>query len=202
MKLCTFHLLDKWSTEMRYILCTWLGEISSCSCLTVLPGPAWVLLNKICKDSVSSLYSGTAGVLGAVTDKQFLRINKTSIFCKSTIHKHRCQKECGKYRWWRIYFFLTTDISISFTQNVTNKRLLFSWCGNYFTCFSMILLWQTVYILLTWQKIYFLFMKDWLCIYVWLILMDFMTFGKFLVEVLFEERAPICVMTCAKNKFV
>ena len=24
----------------------WLGEISSCSCLTVLPGPAWVLLSK------------------------------------------------------------------------------------------------------------------------------------------------------------
>ena len=37
-------------TEMRYNLCTWLGEISSCSCLTVLPGPAWVLLNKICKE--------------------------------------------------------------------------------------------------------------------------------------------------------
>ena len=37
-------------TEMRYILCTWFGEISSCSCLTVLPGPAWVLINKICKE--------------------------------------------------------------------------------------------------------------------------------------------------------
>ena len=37
------------STEMRLNLCTWLGEISSCSCLTVLPGPAWILLNKICK---------------------------------------------------------------------------------------------------------------------------------------------------------
>ena len=38
------------TTEMRFILCTWLGEISSCSCLAVLPGPAWVLLNKICKE--------------------------------------------------------------------------------------------------------------------------------------------------------
>ena len=37
-------------TEMRFNLCTWLGEIYSCSCLTVLPGPAWVLLNKIYKD--------------------------------------------------------------------------------------------------------------------------------------------------------
>ena len=37
-------------TEMRFILCTWFGEISSCSCLTALPGPAWVLLNKICKE--------------------------------------------------------------------------------------------------------------------------------------------------------
>ena len=38
------------STEMRFNLCTWLGVDSSCSCLTVLPGPAGVLLNKICKD--------------------------------------------------------------------------------------------------------------------------------------------------------
>ena len=43
-------------TEMRFILCTWLGEIYSCCCLTVLPGPAWVLLNKICKEYISSLY--------------------------------------------------------------------------------------------------------------------------------------------------
>ena len=28
---------------------TWLGEICSCSTLTVLPGSAWVLLNKICQ---------------------------------------------------------------------------------------------------------------------------------------------------------
>ena len=39
-----------YTTEMKFILCTWFGEISSCSCLTVLPGPAWVLLNKICKE--------------------------------------------------------------------------------------------------------------------------------------------------------
>ena len=44
-------------TEMRFILCTWFGEIYSCSCLTVLPGPAWVLLNKICTELISSLYS-------------------------------------------------------------------------------------------------------------------------------------------------
>ena len=31
-------------TEVRFNLCTWLGEIYSCSCLTVLPGPAWYLL--------------------------------------------------------------------------------------------------------------------------------------------------------------
>ena len=28
--------------------CTWLREISSCSCLAFLPGPAWLLLIKIC----------------------------------------------------------------------------------------------------------------------------------------------------------
>ena len=33
-------------TEHPENVCTWLREISSCSCLTVLPGPAWVLLSK------------------------------------------------------------------------------------------------------------------------------------------------------------
>ena len=33
-------------TEGEIKVCTWLGEISSCSCLTVLPGPAWLLLSK------------------------------------------------------------------------------------------------------------------------------------------------------------
>ena len=50
------YIQDDNYTEMRFNLCTWLAEISSCSCLTVLPGPAWVLLNKICKDYISSLY--------------------------------------------------------------------------------------------------------------------------------------------------
>ena len=34
------------STEHPENVCTGLREISSCSCLTVLPGPAWVLLSK------------------------------------------------------------------------------------------------------------------------------------------------------------
>ena len=33
-----------------------MREISSCSCLTVLPGPAWLLLNKICGPCI---YLGT-----------------------------------------------------------------------------------------------------------------------------------------------
>ena len=36
-------------TERQIKVCTWLREMSSCSCLTVLPGPAWVLLSKTCK---------------------------------------------------------------------------------------------------------------------------------------------------------
>ena len=43
------------STEPRKSLGTWLREISSCSSLTFLPGPAWVLLSKICKDFLSSV---------------------------------------------------------------------------------------------------------------------------------------------------
>ena len=36
------------NTEPWIKVCTWLWEVSSCSCLTVVPGPAWLLLNKIC----------------------------------------------------------------------------------------------------------------------------------------------------------
>ena len=41
---------------MRFILCTWFGEFCSCCSLIALPGPAWVLLNWICKELISSLY--------------------------------------------------------------------------------------------------------------------------------------------------
>ena len=34
-------------TEMSEIICTWLREVCSCCSLTVLPGPAWVLLNHV-----------------------------------------------------------------------------------------------------------------------------------------------------------
>ena len=38
---------NKYYTEMRFILCTWLREVCSCCFLTALPGPAWVLLNYV-----------------------------------------------------------------------------------------------------------------------------------------------------------
>ena len=50
-----FHVLGQISTlcpvsttEGKIKVCMWLREISSCSRLTVLPGPAWVLLSKTC----------------------------------------------------------------------------------------------------------------------------------------------------------
>ena len=49
-------LFDPWCTEPRKSLGTWLWEISSCSCLTFLSGPAWVLLSKIYKPFWGSLY--------------------------------------------------------------------------------------------------------------------------------------------------
>ena len=45
------------STEMGCNSSTWLQEISSCSCLIFLPGPAWLLLNKICTICSLSLYN-------------------------------------------------------------------------------------------------------------------------------------------------
>ena len=46
-------------TEPGIKACTWLREISSCSCLTVLPGPAWLLLTKICIPFFRALYMFT-----------------------------------------------------------------------------------------------------------------------------------------------
>ena len=43
-------------TEMRFNLCMWFVEFFSCSCLTVLPGPAWVLLSKTYKSYDSPQY--------------------------------------------------------------------------------------------------------------------------------------------------
>ena len=45
------------STEAPEIACTRLGEICSCSCLTFLTGPAWVLFSKIYKPFPGPLYS-------------------------------------------------------------------------------------------------------------------------------------------------
>ena len=44
-------------TEGEIKVCTWLREISSCSCLTILPGPAWVLLSKTYKPLFPPLYT-------------------------------------------------------------------------------------------------------------------------------------------------
>ena len=43
-------------TEVEIKAGTWLREISSCSCLTVLPGPAWLLLSKTYKPLFPPLY--------------------------------------------------------------------------------------------------------------------------------------------------
>ena len=43
-------------TEHPENVCTWLREMSSCPCLTVLPGPAWVLLSNTNKPLFPPLY--------------------------------------------------------------------------------------------------------------------------------------------------
>ena len=68
---------------MRFNICMWFGEICSCSCLTVLPGSAWVLLNTICKDKMSSLYIFLKKAL--VDDQEFFLSNilliTMTLFC-------------------------------------------------------------------------------------------------------------------------
>ena len=53
-------IMGLWSLNLMHNVqrsaCMWLREISSCSCLTFLTGPAWLLLNKICTPFSRSLY--------------------------------------------------------------------------------------------------------------------------------------------------
>ena len=49
-------------TEGEIKVCTWLREISSCSCLIVLPGPAWVLLSKTNKQTF--IFPSVVQILG------------------------------------------------------------------------------------------------------------------------------------------
>ena len=50
------ELFSKIITEKQIKVCTWLREFCSCSCLTVLPGPSWLLLSKTCKSLFTPLY--------------------------------------------------------------------------------------------------------------------------------------------------
>ena len=43
-------------TEVPKMVCTWLRELCSCSCLPVLPGLDWVLLRKIYRPFYGALY--------------------------------------------------------------------------------------------------------------------------------------------------
>ena len=56
-------------TEGEIKVCMWLREISSCTCLTVLPGPDWVLLSKTNKPLFPPLYNDASlrSIFGQVT---------------------------------------------------------------------------------------------------------------------------------------
>ena len=47
IEICRAHAVNNWGyvcTEPRKMVCTWLHDISSWSCLAFMPGPAWLLL--------------------------------------------------------------------------------------------------------------------------------------------------------------
>ena len=78
-------------TEIGWKACTWLREVCYCSCLPVLPGPAWVLLNKICILFSRSLY----------TASQFFPIAKCRgriAFILCIVHAAACRLRRQNYR--------------------------------------------------------------------------------------------------------
>ena len=57
------------------MVCTWLGELYHCSCLPVLPGPAWVLLSYVLHTFISGSVHSCSIRLGqlAPTDVKGLK---------------------------------------------------------------------------------------------------------------------------------
>ena len=53
MCLADMHSEESKHTEPEIMVCTWLGELCYCSCLPVLPGPAWVLLSHVLHTFIS-----------------------------------------------------------------------------------------------------------------------------------------------------
>ena len=82
------------ATRCEYMACTWLGEISSCSCFTALPGPAWVLLSEICKPFCGlsvQCFLGVAWLGPHRSPQPTLESRLSSALCayvKSTHHAH------------------------------------------------------------------------------------------------------------------
>ena len=82
-------------TEPRKSLGTWLREISSCYCLTFLPGPASLLLNKICTSFIRFLYYAVSFVPGHVQSQSLLTLSPSSVnsekeLCIATRRSLRC----------------------------------------------------------------------------------------------------------------
>ena len=74
------------STEGEIKVCTWLREISSCSCLTVLPGPAWVLLSKTNKPLFPPLYTKSRSGVSVCAKPIFL------CYFSTRMHKMACSE--------------------------------------------------------------------------------------------------------------
>ena len=84
------------STEHRLKACMWLQEISSCSCLTFLPGPAWLLLNKICTPFIRSLYTRQSNIMRKIVLSSGLACepcNRDAVFCTTS----SC-RQCFRFR--------------------------------------------------------------------------------------------------------
>ena len=70
------------------MVCTWLGELCSCSCLTVLPDSAWVLHDEIYKpfSPTSTPFTILGGDKGVCVE--CLQICETRLLKKHLYLKH------------------------------------------------------------------------------------------------------------------
>ena len=74
-------------TERQIKVCTWLREISSWSCLTVLSGPVWILLSKTCKPLFAPLYSLSSSCSYPAPHRSVIHFTVTCLAYIDMIHQ-------------------------------------------------------------------------------------------------------------------
>ena len=101
------------------MVCTWLRQISSCSYLPALPGPAWVLLSKIYIPFFSPCRSITSPKI-KIIDLDLLTIKRSKI--KINVKEIECWKRVFWKSLSKIWLFLQKFLNLILIFDLSSKE--------------------------------------------------------------------------------